>query len=63
LLSETVGLGGFEGGHMKKLCDRCLVVPSDNMQMIEDLHLCISHALFTCVRRKLQERELRTRCA
>jgi len=61
--ATTIGLGGFEGGQMKKLCDRCLVVPSDNMQMIEDLHLCISHALFTCVRRKLHERDLRTRCA
>jgi D-sedoheptulose 7-phosphate isomerase len=59
----TIGLGGFKGGRMRELCDRCLVVPSDNMQMIEDLHLCISHALFTCVRRKLQERSLGTRCA
>jgi D-sedoheptulose 7-phosphate isomerase len=61
--ATTIGLGGFEGGQMKKLCDRCLVVPSDNMQMIEDLHLCISHALFTCVRQKLHERGPRTRCA
>lgn len=59
----TIGLGGFKGGRMKELCDRCLVVPSDNMQMIEDLHLCISHALFTCVRRKLEERERGVRCA
>jgi len=59
----TIGLSGFKGGGMKELCDRCLIVPSDNMQMIEDLHLCISHALFTCVRRKLQERNSATRCA
>jgi len=51
----TIGLGGFQGGQMKDLCDRCLVVPCDNMQMIEDLHLCIAHALFTCVRSKLQK--------
>ena len=51
----TIGLGGFQGGQMKDLCDRCLVVPCDNMQMIEDLHLCIAHALFTCVRCKLQK--------
>jgi len=51
----TIGLGGFQGGQMKALCDLCLVVPCDNMQMIEDLHLCIAHALFTCVRSKLQK--------
>ena len=61
--ATTIGLGGFEGGQMKKLCDRCLVVPSDNMQIIEDLHLCIAHALFTCVRRKLQEGSVRKQCA
>ncbi len=59
----TIGLGGFQGGKMKSLCDRCLIVPSDNMQMIEDLHLCIAHALFTCVRRMLHDRSGQTRCA
>jgi D-sedoheptulose 7-phosphate isomerase len=53
----TIGIGGFEGGCMKELCDLCVVVPSDNMQIIEDLHVCIAHALFTCIRSKLQERE------
>jgi D-sedoheptulose 7-phosphate isomerase len=49
----TVGITGFEGGKMKDLCDACVIIPSDNMQLIEDLHLCVSHALFTCVRLKL----------
>lgn len=52
----TVGLTGFQGGKMKDLCDECMIVPSDNMQIIEDLHLCASHALFTVVRTKLCER-------
>ena len=59
----TIGLGGFQGGQMKALCDLCLVVPCDNMQMIEDLHLCISHALFTCIRRKLHDQAAETKCA
>jgi D-sedoheptulose 7-phosphate isomerase len=48
----TVGLTGFQGGKMKELCDVCMVVPSDNMQIIEDLHVCAAHALFTSIRRK-----------
>jgi D-sedoheptulose 7-phosphate isomerase len=59
----TIGLGGFQGGQMKNLCDLCLVVPSDNMQMIEDLHLCIAHALFTRIRRRLHERSTGAQCA
>jgi D-sedoheptulose 7-phosphate isomerase len=49
----TVGLTGFSGGKMKDLCDFCVIVPSDNMQIIEDLHLCIAHAVFSSIRRKL----------
>jgi D-sedoheptulose 7-phosphate isomerase len=49
----TVGLTGFAGGKMLGLCDACIVVPCDNMQIIEDLHLCVAHSLFTCVRAKL----------
>lgn len=43
----TIGIGGFKGGAMKALCDIAVVVPSDNMQMIEDVHLCIAHCVFT----------------
>ena len=49
----NIGLTGFEGGKLRALCDICMVVPSDNMQVIEDLHLSISHALFTAIRSKL----------
>jgi D-sedoheptulose 7-phosphate isomerase len=51
--ATTVGLAGFQGGEMKELCDQCLIVPSDNMQIIEDLHLCAAHAVFTAVRQKV----------
>jgi D-sedoheptulose 7-phosphate isomerase len=51
--ATTVGLAGFQGGKMKELCDQCLIVPSDNMQIIEDLHLCAAHAVFTAVRQKV----------
>jgi D-sedoheptulose 7-phosphate isomerase len=43
----TIGLGGFHGGKMKSLCDLCIVIPSDNMQIIEDFHVSVTHALFT----------------
>ena len=59
--STTVGLGGFAGGQMRALCDLCIVVPCDNMQIIEDLHLCVAHSLFTCVRSKISQSELAKR--
>jgi D-sedoheptulose 7-phosphate isomerase len=50
----SIGLGGFQGGKMKGLCDLCVVVPSDNMQIIEDAHTSVCHALFTLVRHRIQ---------
>jgi D-sedoheptulose 7-phosphate isomerase len=50
----TLGLAGCHGGRMKTLCDRCIVVPSENIQMIEDMHHAIAHSIFTAVRDNLR---------
>jgi phosphoheptose isomerase len=49
----TIGLTGFRGGRMKDLCDLCVIVPSDSMQVIEDLHVCVNHAIFSALREKM----------
>jgi D-sedoheptulose 7-phosphate isomerase len=51
----TVGLSGFEGGKLPEVCDLCIVIPSNNMQIIEDLHLAVTHALFTVVRDRIHK--------
>lgn len=48
--ATTLGITGFKGGLMRELCDKCVIVPSENMQIIEDLHLSIAHAIFTVAR-------------
>ncbi len=42
---KVIGLTGFQGGKMKAMTDICLVVPSDSMEIIEDVHLIINHIL------------------
>jgi len=53
--ARTIGLAGFQGGEMKALCDLCVVVPSDNMQVIEDLHVAVTHSIFTLLRHRILE--------
>jgi D-sedoheptulose 7-phosphate isomerase len=53
--ATTAGIAGFQGGQMKPLCDVCVVVPSDNMQIIEDLHCSISHSVFRALRHEIQQ--------
>jgi len=62
----TVGLGGCQGGQMKPLCDVCAIVPSDNVQLVEDLHHAMIHSIFVAVRQSLlagNEKTLMARAA
>jgi D-sedoheptulose 7-phosphate isomerase len=52
---ETLALTGFEGGRAKALADLCLVVPSDSMQLIEDAHLCATHAIFLAIQQRMMQ--------
>jgi hypothetical protein len=40
---------------MKALCDICAVIPSDNMQLIEDLQHAVAHSIFSVVRENLRQ--------
>ena len=48
--ASTVGLTGYDGGRLAKMADRAIIVRSDNMQKIEDVHLVICHLLYVCLR-------------
>lgn len=53
-----VGLAGFSGGKMKGRCDDIVVVPSDSMQIIEDVHVSLCHVIFVMLRKYI--RQMRT---
>ncbi|HEY1939523.1 MAG TPA: SIS domain-containing protein [Candidatus Angelobacter sp.] len=59
----TLGLAGCHGGQMKFLCDVCAVVPSDNAQVVEDLHQAMLHSIFNAVRESLQTETTRASLA
>jgi D-sedoheptulose 7-phosphate isomerase len=60
--AATIGMSGFQGGEMKSLCDTCVVVPSNNMQIIEDLHLAMAHSIFRVVYSRLSQRSISASC-
>jgi D-sedoheptulose 7-phosphate isomerase len=61
--ATTVGISGFQGGEMKSLCDICVVVPSNNMQIIEDLHVAMAHSIFRIVYSRISRRTMTASCA
>ena len=61
--ATTLGISGFEGGQMKSLCDICVVVPSNNMQIIEDMHLAVAHSVFRIVYSRMSRRTMAASCS
>ena len=43
--AKTIAFTGFNGGKVKELADVCLIVNSDNMERIEDIHLVLEHLI------------------
>jgi D-sedoheptulose 7-phosphate isomerase len=41
----TIGVCGFDGGKLKPLVDCCFHVPVPDMQIVEDVHMIMSHIL------------------
>jgi D-sedoheptulose 7-phosphate isomerase len=56
--ATTLGISGFQGGQMKSLCDICVIVPSNNMQIIEDVHLAMAHSIFRIVYSRMSRRTM-----
>ena len=48
--ATAIGFIGFGGGKLKELVDVAVVVPSDSMEQVEDIHLLLEHAITTCLR-------------
>ncbi|HZT42239.1 MAG TPA: SIS domain-containing protein [Chthonomonadaceae bacterium] len=51
----TFGLAGYRGGKLKETAQHCLVVESDNMQRIEDVHMILLHILFSALLQRAQQ--------
>ena len=49
----TIVLTGYRGGKAVGLADLAIIVPSDDMQHIEDIHLTIAHSIFRAVREEI----------
>jgi len=46
----TVGFTGRNGGEMQGRCDVCLVAPCQPMEQIEDVHVVLTHLIYSAIR-------------
>ncbi|MBD3277407.1 MAG: SIS domain-containing protein [Candidatus Aegiribacteria sp.] len=53
----SVLLSGFRGGEAVKVANSSIVVPSEDMQQIEDIHLMLCHIVFRMIKSRIQNDE------
>lgn len=51
----NIGFLGFDGGKVRKLMDRCVVVPSNHYGRIEDVHLILEHAITDYLKKRMKK--------
>jgi D-sedoheptulose 7-phosphate isomerase len=56
----TVGWSGYHGGELAKIAQFPLVVPSHNIEQIEDIHLMLEHMVTVAVRDAMAASQLET---
>jgi len=49
----TFGLLGCGGGEAKRICDISIIIPSDNVQYIQEAHITVEHIICEWVERQL----------
>ena len=55
--ATTIGLLGFDGGRVKKLLDKYVIIPSDHYGRIEDVHLILEHMITDYLRMKIKNKK------
>lgn len=48
--TKTVGFTGFDGGQLKNIVDIYIHADSNNIQIVEDVHLSIFHMIFNALK-------------
>lgn len=51
----SILLSGFDGGNALQAATDAIVVPSTDMQQIEDVHMILTHIIFRCLKREIAE--------
>ena len=51
----SILLSGFEGGNALRVATDAIVVPSTDMQQIEDVHMILTHIIFRCLKKEIAE--------
>lgn len=52
---KVLGFSGFDGGALKQIADRCIVVPANSTPHVEGFHVVLTHLLADGLRQKIDQ--------
>lgn len=55
--NKVIGITGYDGGKLKRLCDISLHVPVNSMQIAEDIHMVFDHLMMSILYKELCGKE------
>lgn len=50
----SIGFIGFQGGKLKDLVDYPIVIPAENIELVEDVHMSLVHSIATALRSSIR---------
>jgi D-sedoheptulose 7-phosphate isomerase len=50
----SIGFIGFQGGKLKHLVDYPIVIPAENIELVEDVHMSLVHSIATALRSSIR---------
>lgn len=50
----SIGFIGFQGGKLKGLVDYPIVIPAENIELVEDVHMSLVHSIATALRSSIR---------
>lgn len=50
---KALGMAGFDGGVMKKICDVCIVVPYNTTPHVEGFHVVLHHLIYDALPKRI----------
>lgn len=53
---KAIGFLGGSGGKLKTLCDLAIIIPSNNVQRIQEGHITVAHIILELVERELYQK-------
>ena len=53
--ATTFAFLGFDGGKLRSIADHIVLIPVNNMQIVEDIHMIMDHLVMTIVREHLND--------